>query len=244
MLPPLPPAAETPAASSSSGGGGGGSSASNTTSTTSTAVKQTLAATVKANVAATLKVTKAGIPVKEIVLTLSSDRTAAKVTVEKLSAQPASTPALSGASLGFLSLEKSGFENSDVASAKIAFEVSKEDLDAKGVTPENVVLLRYTTQWDTLVTTSEGLSGSVYKFSALTPGFSYFAISAKAEPKVEEAVVTEPEVAPETVTAPTTDETNIAGAATGLPSSGRTTLIVLAFVVLVAIAGLWYWKKK
>ncbi len=223
---------------SSGGGGGGGSSTTNTT-TSSTATKQAMAATVKANVAATLKFTKTEIQVKEVVLTLTSDRTAAKITVEKLSAQPATTTALTGTSIGFLSLEKSGFENSDIASAKISFEVAKADLEAKSVKPEDVALYRFTTQWDELATTSEGLNGTVYKFTALTPGFSYFAIASKTAPatteKVEANATTEPE---QKVEAPPTEEKAPEPAKT---SSGWLWAVL---VLLIIVAAAFILKKK
>ncbi|MBI4139991.1 PGF-pre-PGF domain-containing protein [Candidatus Woesearchaeota archaeon] len=231
---------------SSSSSGGGGGSVSNTSSPFNP-LKQTVAYSVKKDVPAIMKVSRADIPITEVELTLLSDKSTAKVTIEKLASRPSTTLEFSGSTIAFLSIEKSGFENSDVSSSKLSFEIPRIDLVAKSIAPENVALYRFTTQWDELETSFEGLNGSVYRYKALTNGFSYFIIASKSSPVIAEEIVdTLPESEPvvETVILTNDNAGNIAGAATGISDTGRIAGIAIAVLLIVAIIGLYFMRKK
>lgn len=92
---------------------------------------------------------------------------------------------------GYLQIQTVGLNPSAIDHATITFEVTGTWLTGQGIDPAAVTLMRFTdNQWVELPTQFSHQSGNTYYFSATTPGFSYFAITAK--PVVASAVTTGP----------------------------------------------------
>ncbi|MFA6362049.1 thaumatin family protein [Methanoregula sp.] len=83
---------------------------------------------------------------------------------------------------GYLQISPVGVPDGTITSGTITFVVSGTWLTANNVAPANVELMRYNDkQWNALPTTFVSQSGDNYYFSAVTPGFSYFAITVKSQ---------------------------------------------------------------
>lgn len=82
---------------------------------------------------------------------------------------------------GYLQISPVGVPRSSIASGTITFVVSGSWLTANNIAPASVILERYSNnQWNALPTTFLSQSGNNFYFSAVTPGFSYFAITVKS----------------------------------------------------------------
>lgn len=68
-----------------------------------------------------------------------------------------------------------------IADPKISFSVDKSWISGNNVDPDTVKLLRYTTEWNELETTKTSEDADKIYYSAETPGFSPFAITALTE---------------------------------------------------------------
>lgn len=100
------------------------------------------------------------------------------LSVSRSATRPEGTPS-SGADavLSYLEVEKRNVTNAEIASARFRFRVSAAALDASGVSPEAVTLYRYSGgTWEALATSLVGEQGGTYRFEAVSPGFSVFAV--------------------------------------------------------------------
>jgi len=66
-----------------------------------------------------------------------------------------------------------------ISDPKVTFSVDKSWISENNINPASVKLLRYTTQWTELETTKTGEDAGKIYYSAETPGFSPFAITAQ-----------------------------------------------------------------
>jgi PGF-pre-PGF domain-containing protein len=92
--------------------------------------------------------------------------------------RPEETPSpAADAVLSYLDVEKRNVTNAEISSARFRFRVSADALDEAGATPESVTLYRYSDgEWTTLATIPAGEQNGTYRFEAISPGFSTFAI--------------------------------------------------------------------
>ena len=79
----------------------------------------------------------------------------------------------------YLRIEKAQITNEEISDADVEFKVEKSWLESQNADVRDVVLRRYTTEWDELTTTIDSSDGTYHYFIAETPGFSEFAISIK-----------------------------------------------------------------
>ncbi|MBI2508056.1 S8 family serine peptidase [Candidatus Woesearchaeota archaeon] len=101
----------------------------------------------------------------------------AEVTVEKQDGQPSGVGAVDNA-YRYIKININ-FVDTDLKEAKIKFDVPKSWILINALNnPTNVFMSRYTDgKWVKLETLTAGIDGDNQKYEAITPGFSYFAIS-------------------------------------------------------------------
>lgn len=84
--------------------------------------------------------------------------------------------------VGIVSLELAGVNPSAVSGAAITFTVTGQRLSGSGLKPEDIVLMRnHNGVWSELPTKFDHEENGIYYFTATTPGFSYFAITGRAD---------------------------------------------------------------
>ncbi len=123
---------------------------------------------------------------------------------------------------GYLQISPVGVPRSQITSGTITFVVSGTWLTTNNIAPANVELMRYSdNQWNALPTTFVSQSGNNYYFSAVTPGFSYFAITVKSQGNAAANVTASADAAQGTsVPVAITGTTGVPGIATSLPAAG------------------------
>ncbi|WP_137284498.1 PKD domain-containing protein [Halorussus salinisoli] len=82
-----------------------------------------------------------------------------------------------GAVLSYLEVTERNLTDAEIGSARFGFRVAVETLDAAGVSPDAVRLYRYHDgEWQTLAANLVETKGGFYRFEAVSPGFSVFAV--------------------------------------------------------------------
>ena len=79
----------------------------------------------------------------------------------------------------YLEIDKYNLENEDIEEVDIEFVVNKSWLTDNNLDEDEVVLSRYTTEWNSLPTSIVSSDATAVTYTATTPGFSYFAIATK-----------------------------------------------------------------
>ena len=209
-----------PAATGSGGGGGGGGGGSASYTGVSAGAENTY----------TLGSTSVG--VDTVTFTTNTNVDTAKVTVKGLTAPSGGASAPSSPVYKYFEVNKVGFDNTQVATSSIVFTVSKVWLDSQKISKDQVVLLKYDTNWKELSTHYVKTLGDTLYFEAATQGFSLFAISGKGSSSTPVSNVSS--VVSET---PVSNESSpVIGTTVVSPRSSRTWLwVVVVLVVVVAI---------
>ena len=162
---------------------------------------------------------------EELGITLAADNREFDLSVTPSEKPPTGASALvDRTALGYLSVEKSGVSNADIATATITFSVAEEDLP-EGASLDNVSLYHRTdSDWEELPTEGDGTT-----FTAETDGFSAFAVGvARADVGVTEASVDASAVGvgeSVTVTATVANDGTLTGTETVAVSAGGETLV-------------------
>ncbi|TAJ44552.1 NosD domain-containing protein [Methanofollis fontis] len=213
-------ASTTPSGSSSSSGG-----SSNVAS---------FAGSVPAGATRTFTVTQTA--VKQIGVTAKDDIGDLLITVKAVSL-PSEIEAPVQATYQIQEIALYRADTAAIGSAAIEFAVPTSWLDARGLTTDDIVLLRYVDgAWTTLPTTFvEEKNGFAY-YSAETPGFSYFAIAVEKSVQAEAG-----EPAAETTTAAVSMTTSATGTTAAATTPQPSPLPW--FVAVVAIGALFLLRK-
>ncbi|RLG22272.1 hypothetical protein DRN85_10915, partial [Methanosarcinales archaeon] len=235
----------TSAASSSSGGGGG---------TPSVTYEEKTVGTLAAGSTKAVTFTKsATLAVTEIAVTVKNKVTNAKIKVD-VGSLPSGASVPSSAQGGvykYITITKTAMTDNDVSKGIIKFKVKKEWLTDKGYGKDTVALHRYYgNKWNKLTTTRDSEDTTYYYYSAESPGFSTFAITAEKAPAVtapaeeeeeepEEAEVTEEEVPPEEEVL---EEEEVPPEKP--PSNTALVITLIAVIIILAVVGYSIQKKK
>jgi len=172
---------------SSSGGGSSGGGASGAAAEDSG--KATISFDVNAGDTKTFSISK-DVGISGLELDFKNAVSGAQVTVEKLDDKPSSVPAIEN-TYAYVSISPN-FVDDDLKEAKVKFTIPKNWILINALNnPTNIYLSRYNDgSWQKLETLTAGVDGDNQKYEAITPGFSYFAISAN-QLTLEEAIQTE-----------------------------------------------------
>ena len=142
------------------------------------------------------------IGVNAVLFTATEDLESVRVTVSKLTSKPSSVSTPVGGLYRYIEVSAPKLEGK-TKEAKIQFEVTKAWLDSNDYAAEDVILMRFANdKWNVLTTSKLSEDSSKAYYEAVSPGFSYFAITAQKEaeeePAAEEAtnLTTDLEVAP------------------------------------------------
>lgn len=133
------------------------------------------------NTTASISVTKAGIAITDLNITVNTTVYNAGVTISALTGLPA-TIAIAGPDsvYQYLSISLTGFSSADISNVVIGFKVSKSWLTSSGIDSSTITLNRWTgTAWTPLPTTTLREDSEYIYFSATSPGLSYFSITGK-----------------------------------------------------------------
>lgn len=110
-----------------------------------------------------------------------------KLLIKELNNRPKDAARISRLVYKYLSIEN--IDDTGVEEALINFTVPIEWLSEKGIKAKDVVLTRFTEQeWLDLSTINTGQDGNAAHYTAITPGFSYFAISVKEGVEVKNII--------------------------------------------------------
>ncbi|MBU2443939.1 MAG: PGF-pre-PGF domain-containing protein, partial [Nanoarchaeota archaeon] len=200
----------------------------------------------------TMNVNNADIDVLAITLNVKNELSNVEIKVELLPGKPASIPtAPIGKVYEYMEISTKNLKNDDLeGTATIEFRVKKSWLTQNGVSKENVVLQRYTTNWDDLPTSVQREDSEYVYFTAQTHGFSIFAIGTKepttvtpppVTPPAEPPVVTPPVVQPPAVTPPA--EPPVTPPAEPPAKTASKIWMYLLLVLIVAAIAFFYFKK-
>lgn len=97
--------------------------------------------------------------------------------VKYMSSRDSNIPEPKGLLYSYFQLTTKNIQDTDLEKAEIQFRVTKEWLTQNNVNPYNIILQRYTTTWTQITPQIIKDDTKYYYYSALTPGFSWFAIT-------------------------------------------------------------------
>jgi len=228
-----------------SGGGGGG--------TPTITYEQESLGTLAAGSGKTVTFSKSEtLAVTEITVTVKNSVTNAKIKVD-VSSLPsgAYVPSSAGGSVyKYIEITKTAMADDDVEKATIKFKVKRSWLIDKSYGKDTIALYRYyNNKWNKLTTTRNSQDTIHYYYSAESPGFSTFAITAEATTKTTETEATIKEVLKEEESEAeenvTTEETPVeAPPKEEKEAKSNTDLIITLIAVIMAIVIVSYFVHE
>jgi PGF-pre-PGF domain-containing protein/uncharacterized repeat protein (TIGR01451 family) len=174
------------------------------------------------------------------------------ISARTLLEKPGDVPSAPGEVYTYMEISLKDIKPEDVKEVTFTFKVKKSWLDLAGIDPATVALYRFTTAWDRLDTSKVDEDNTYIYYSALSPGFSYFAIAGGAEelpPTTTAPPVTPPPAttvppattAPPVTTAPSvTTAPPVTVAPPVKPPVSKLLQVLIALVVVVAIVAVAY----
>ncbi len=167
--------AVTTSSSSGGGGGGGGGSVAPATSKESRYYSE-----IAQGSEIELPVAKRDIPITKIRFDALSSMKAVSISVESVSGSSLPDPdsAIPGA-YGYVKIDHENLDAEGISDANIDFKVNRSWLSQNGFSKGDVVMRRLRGTWQQLETSYVRESDDAYYYTAKTPGFSFFAITAE-----------------------------------------------------------------
>ncbi|MBT5030449.1 S8 family serine peptidase [archaeon] len=182
-------ACSTTTTSSTSGGGGGGGGGGSSTGESSRAIKSFESATPQDTL--TFEIPSTLIPISNLEVYVNKELSNIKITVESLASQPTEITTPEGTTYDYMQITLSNFENEDLDSVDLSFEVTKTWVEENNIDYRTIILQRYNEGWEELETSGSGSSEDYYLYTAESPGFSYFVITGEEKEDIEEDITEE-----------------------------------------------------
>ena len=230
----------------SSGGGGSAGASGGSSSGGASAAKKTWTSIAAGETAAVESKT---LPVEKVEFTTTKEVYGAWVRVEaadRSDLPSAAAAALTGKVNSILEISKNNIvlKEGVLNPPTVSFKVAKTWLSENGVGASNVVLLRLVDgTWTELATTQGADDGTYVRYTATTPGFSYFAIAEKgAATGATSAPVAEPVPTGAATTEPT--PTEAAPVAPVVEESGGSSVLLWVVVLGVIVGVVVYFVRK
>jgi PGF-pre-PGF domain-containing protein len=183
--------------------------------------------------------------VTEILVRIAGAVSSMQMTVQDIQTRPSQLPEVADKAFKYFKIDKTA-QDSAIGSAVIKFRVEKKWLSENGLDKSTVALERYVTKWVKLATKLLSEDDDFVYYEAESPGFSYFAVTAKVPGTVTEPV---PEVIVPSVEPPTPEVKEEAPPAAEekvpqKPKEDKPNVLLLVLVaVLIIIAGYLLYKK-
>lgn len=120
--------------------------------------------------------------VGEITLRLLENVSGVSINVERLEKIPENVPTPSGQVHSYVNFEVENVTDEDIENLTIKFRVDKSWVQEENIDPTTIRLNRYhADKWQELSTSKIGENATTLRYSAGSPGFSVFAITAQAQ---------------------------------------------------------------
>lgn len=189
----------------SAGAPGGGGPGGGVAPTNVTELKETrLISNLQPGVPYGFRVTKSGIGLKYINISVKNPAQNVKIIIKKLEGKPAEiTHELGGKVYRYIEITTENLADENIENVTITFDVEKDWINENNIDKNTIRLYRYTTQWDPLTTTIIGENNTHITYQAISPGLSIFAIGS------EQAVTTTTIMENMTTTVQPTPETTV-----------------------------------
>ncbi|MBI2549089.1 PGF-pre-PGF domain-containing protein [Candidatus Woesearchaeota archaeon] len=232
------------------GGGGGGNTQQNTTTSGTTTLNTSGEKkwdSVTAEQLAIWTIKDVDIEVTQLEFTLLENKTNVSVKIAKLSSAPTTLLPSERVVYQYVEVTPSNIEEGQLTNAKIRFKVNLSWLSEKNILENDVLLLRYANDvWNELPTNKTGSDTSYVYYEAETPGFSYFAISGKEQPKNESELQQEQQgdqgennSQEEILLTPETTEDEKA-----LPRVNWILWVILTAIIVILAIGIYFYRQQ
>ncbi len=180
-----------------------------------------------------------GVDFTEINIQVVNKVNSVYITIRKLDAKPTEIAEASGKVYHYISVVKEKIEDEDILTATMKFKVEKPWITDNDIDSATIALNRFAAdKWNKLNTTKIDEDDDYIYYEAVTPGFSYFAISGE----IVGAVTTTTVPATTTTTiGPTTTTTTVP---LELPELTTETYIYIIVGIIIVTVLLVLWKTK
>jgi PGF-pre-PGF domain-containing protein len=233
----------TSSCSASTNGGGGGGGGAGAVSTAYSASH--MWATVLSGALTSMNIDNTNIAFTKLQFISSYTISDVEIKVTALTSQPTDITKVPEDTLyQYLDVDTKNLPSAQISSTLIYFRIPKTWINSNNIDYKTMKLNRYEAgSWNRLITTYLSSDSTHYKYSAATPGFSYFAITGIKEGEVEEE-------APANVTAVgVTNVTEVTGAGEGevaAPGGSRAWLGWLIVILIIGgtVLGVYFYQKR
>lgn len=234
--------------SDSSGSSGSGGAAAPTTNTQATTGQ--VWASVPAGESVSMTISNNQIAITQVRFSATKEIRNGGLDVSSLKANPVSVSPV-GTAYQFLQFSRSNLvDGSFRASVEVSFVVPVSWLSDNGVDAGDVALYRYTGgEWNELETSLDRQDGTNAYYTAITPGFSYFAIASTTVSQSGDETQEDPVETTEAVQGPEQEETaeqSIEEESAEEQQEGGFSIwmIILLIAVVLAGAGIWMYQRR
>jgi PGF-pre-PGF domain-containing protein len=102
-----------------------------------------------------------------------------QIIIKKITSLPPDVAELKGV-YKYIAIDKENITDDDISNITITFSINKSWMISNNINESTIILQRYATQWERLITIKTNESDSEISFEAQSTGFSYFAITGES----------------------------------------------------------------